>query len=101
MNSGTEIINGIYWGGNFETLKLLVQNNQVTDGEVMFFVGYSGWDAGQLNKELEQNSWLVTNSFNPDLLFAEEEENLWKDIVMGLGPKYAHIVNFPENPLWN
>lgn len=101
MNSGTEIINGIYWGGNFETLKLLINNNEIAEHEVMFFVGYSGWDAGQLNKELDQNSWLVTNNFNPDVLFAGEEENLWKDIVIGLGPKYAHIANFPENPLWN
>jgi putative transcriptional regulator len=101
MNSGMEVGSGIYWGGNFETLKLLITNNQVADNEIMFFLGYSGWDFGQLDKELEQNSWLVTNTYNPDLLFADEEENLWKDIVLGLGPKYAHIVNFPENPLWN
>lgn len=101
MNSGTEIAHGIYWGGNFETLKLLINGGQVREDEVMFFVGYSGWDVGQLDTELEQNSWLVTNNYNPDLLFDDEEENLWKDIVIGLGPKYAHIVNFPENPLWN
>ncbi len=101
MNSGTEIANGIYWGGNFETLKLLINTNQVNEKEVIFFVGYSGWDMGQLDREMEQNSWLVTNNYNQDLLFADEEENLWKDIVIGLGPKYAHIVNFPENPLWN
>lgn len=100
MNSGTEIIKGIYWGGNFETLKLLMDTNQIAEHEVMFFIGYSGWGAGQLDAELEQNSWLVTNNFNADLLFSEEE-NLWKDIILGLGPKYAHIVNFPENPLWN
>jgi putative transcriptional regulator len=101
MLSGTEIANGIYWGGNYETLKLLINNHEIEENEVMFFVGYSGWDVGQLDKELEQNSWLVTNKYSVDLLFADEEENLWKDIVIGLGPKYAHIVNFPENPLWN
>ncbi|RXF68876.1 YqgE/AlgH family protein [Arcticibacter tournemirensis] len=101
MNSGTEIGKGIYWGGNFETLKLLISNKQVQENEIRFFVGYSGWDIGQLAGELVQNSWLVTNQYNPDFIFTEEEENLWKDIVIGLGPKYAHIVNFPENPMWN
>jgi putative transcriptional regulator len=100
MISGTEIVDGIYWGGDFELLKQLINNKEIADHEVMFFVGYSGWEVGQLENELEQNSWLVSNSVNTDLLFAEEE-NLWKDIVKGLGPKYAHIANFPENPLWN
>lgn len=101
MNSGNEIGKGIYWGGNFETLKLLINNKQVEESEIRFFVGYSGWDIGQLDAELEQNSWLVTNQYNPDFIFTEEEDTLWKDIVIGLGPKYAHIVNFPENPMWN
>ena len=101
MNSGTEIVNGFYWGGSFETLKLLINTHQIDENEVRFFMGYSGWSPGQLSRELEQNSWLVTNKFNPAALFNEEEENLWREIVIGLGPKYAHIVNFPENPMWN
>jgi putative transcriptional regulator len=64
MNSGIEIGEGVFWGGNFETLKLLVENNQITDDEIKFFVGYSGWGEGQLQTELEQNSWLVTNGYN-------------------------------------
>ncbi|WP_423147218.1 YqgE/AlgH family protein [Rubrolithibacter danxiaensis] len=101
MNSGTEISNGIYWGGNFETLKLLIENRMVTEDEIKFFVGYSGWGDSQLQDELEQNSWLVTNTFNTSYVFVNDDENLWKDVVLGLGPKYAHIANFPENPLWN
>lgn len=101
MNSGIEISNGLFWGGNFETLKLLIDNNQIDENEIRFFVGYSGWDVTQLDKELAQNSWLVTNKYNSEFLFTDDEDNLWKDIVLGLGPKYAHIVNFPENPMWN
>ncbi|WP_256012463.1 YqgE/AlgH family protein [Desertivirga xinjiangensis] len=100
MNSGIEIANGIFWGGSFETLKVLISNGQINDHEIRFFIGYSGWSLDQLDREQQQNSWLVTNRYNPELLFSEEE-NLWRDIVIGLGPKYAHIVNFPENPLWN
>ena len=101
MNSGTEISKGIFWGGNFETLKLLVENNEIEEGEVRFFLGYSGWDLGQLDKELQQNSWLVTNKYNSEFLFNDEQDSLWRNVILGLGPKYAHIVNFPENPQWN
>jgi putative transcriptional regulator len=92
---------GVYWGGNFETIKILINNYQLNPKEIKFFAGYSGWDAGQLNNELEQNSWLVTNKYNNEVIFVENEENLWKEVVIGLGPRYAHIANFPENPQWN
>lgn len=101
MHSGAEIAKGIFWGGNFETLKLLINNNEVEEGEVRFFLGYSGWDLGQLDKELKQNSWLVTNNYDSGFLFDDEHDNLWRNVILGLGPKYAHIVNFPENPQWN
>ncbi|MXV15452.1 YqgE/AlgH family protein [Hufsiella ginkgonis] len=101
MNSGEEIGNGIYWGGNFETLKLLVNSGQVEPHEIKFFMGYSGWGVAQLDQEIGQNSWLVTNHYNNDIVFLDDEENLWKEVVIGLGPRYAHIAKFPENPMWN
>jgi putative transcriptional regulator len=101
LHSGVEIMDGIYWGGNFETLKLLINTDQINSSEIKFFAGYSGWGEEQLNQELEQNSWLVANKFNSEVIFVEEEENLWREVIIGLGPKYAHIANFPENPQWN
>lgn len=101
LESGTEIANGTYWGGDFENLKILINKNQIRADEIKFFVGYSGWAIEQLKVEMEQNSWLVTNKYIPGLLFLEDEENLWKEALRGLGPKFAHIANFPENPLWN
>ncbi len=101
MNSGIEVAEGIYWGGNFETLKLLIENNQISEKDIKFFVGYSGWGEGQLQSELDQNSWLVTNEYNASTIYLSNEENLWKEVVIALGPKYAHIANFPENPMWN
>ena len=101
LNSGIEIKEGLYWGGNFETLKVLLNNNQISKDEIKFFAGYSGWSAGQMEDELDQNSWLVTDRYSREVIFVEDEENLWREVVIGLGPKYAHIANFPENPQWN
>ncbi len=101
LNSGTEIINGIYWGGNFEGLKILIKNKQIEQSGIKFFIGYSGWGYEQLKMEMKQNSWLITQKYHPDIVFVQDEENLWKEVVISFGPKYAHIVNFPENPMWN
>ncbi|HEY1010097.1 MAG: YqgE/AlgH family protein [Daejeonella sp.] len=101
LNSGIEIRDGIYWGGNFEALQVLLSTGQIKSSEIKFFIGYSGWGEEQLDGELEQNSWLVSDKFNSEVIFVEDEENLWREVVIGLGPKYAHIANFPENPQWN
>ncbi len=101
LNSGIEIRDGIYWGGNFEALQVLISTGQIKSSEIKFFIGYSGWGEEQLDGELEQNSWLVSDKFNSEVIFVEDEENLWREVVIGLGPKYAHIANFPENPQWN
>jgi putative transcriptional regulator len=101
LGSGIDLGDGIYWGGNFEILKLLIQNGEIRDDEIKFFIGYSGWSEKQLDAELKENTWIVTNSFNPDLIFVHDEENLWKEVIVNLGPKYAHVAQFPINPQWN
>lgn len=100
IGEGIEIWDGIYWGGDFDRVKELAMLNMLKADEIKFFVGYSGWTQGQLDVELIENAWIVANKFNPNMLFANEE-NLWKEVVISLGDRYAHIANFPENPTLN
>ncbi len=101
IEGGIELENGLFWGGDFEAVKELLTSYGLADGEIKFFIGYSGWTAGQLDAEIEDDSWIVTDKFNAEILFANDEQNMWKDVVKGLGQRYAHIANFPENPELN
>ena len=101
LQSGEEIGNGIYWGGNFETLKILINTNAIEESEIKFFMGYSGWDDGQLKRELDQNAWMVSDISHPDIIFGNDDEKLWRDVIVNLGPKYAHVSNFPIDPSLN
>ncbi len=101
MQSGAQIAEGVYWGGNFETLKLLVNHQQIQPEEVKFFVGYAGWESEQLAEELLQKSWILNNKYPHSLPFETEVDELWKEVVLALGPNFAHLANFPENPMWN
>lgn len=101
LNSGEEIANGIYWGGNFETLKILIDSHSISTDEVKFFLGYSGWGEDQLYHEINDNTWIVSDRYTQDLLFSHDEEAVWKSVIIGLGPKYAHISNFPSDPSLN
>src|SRR5690606_3260475 len=101
LNSGVDLGEGIFWGGNFEALKILLENKEINNDEIKFFIGYSGWTMGQLAHELKENTWMISNDFNPDLIFVSDEENLWKEVIVNLGPKFAHVAQFPKNPTWN
>jgi putative transcriptional regulator len=101
IDDGIEIADGVFWGGDFETVKSLVSNYILTENEIKFFAGYSGWTPGQLDVEIGEDTWIVANKFNPEILFTNDEQNLWREVVIGLGQRYAHIANFPENPELN
>jgi len=101
LNDGEEIAKGIYWGGNFETLRILIANNSIDAGEIKFFIGYSGWAEQQLKDEIDENTWIVSDQFHPDVVFSDNEEELWREVIINLGPKYAHVSNFPQNPNLN
>jgi putative transcriptional regulator len=101
LNSGEEIAKGIYWGGNFEALKILVNDNLISQDEIKFFLGYSGWSRGQLFEEIKENTWIVSDKYHPDLIFSQNEEELWKEVIINLGDKYAHVSNFPSDPSLN
>lgn len=98
IEGGIEIAKGIYWGGDFEIVKTLISSYQLNWTEIRFFMGYSGWSAKQLENEIKEDSWIVAEIKSNDSIFTHNEENLWRESVIGLGQRYAHIANFPEDP---
>ena len=96
-----EVLDGIYWGGDFEQVKTLINSYSINENEIKFFLGYSGWSEGQLEVELSEDAWIVAESYPVDLIFNLTDAELWRQLVIGLGKRYAHIVNFPEDPSLN
>lgn len=91
------------WNGNFETIKTLIKGKKITENEIRFFIGYSGWSAQQLENEIQSNSWLVAPASMELVMNAgkDTDENLWKEVVKSMGKDYSILANFPENPMWN
>jgi putative transcriptional regulator len=93
------IIDDLFWGGNFDHLKDLINSGKVGNNQVRFFLGYSGWGKSQLQEELDEDSWLVAD-INSSIVMSDTNE-LWKKMVKKLGGKYSIWENFPENPSLN
>jgi putative AlgH/UPF0301 family transcriptional regulator len=98
--SQAEVISGLHFATETRHLEWLVQQ---AEGEMMFFVGYAGWSAGQLEKELESGSWLVTPA-TAERVFRNEED-LWSSIkrevaMAAVQPDYKPEV-LPQDPSRN
>jgi putative transcriptional regulator len=64
------------------------------------YAGYSGWGAGQLEGEMDVDSWIVEPPM-PAELFPEDSETLWSDVLDRKGGQYALIARMPEDPSVN
>ncbi|HHJ09649.1 MAG TPA: YqgE/AlgH family protein [Bacteroidetes bacterium] len=91
------IFSEIYWGGDFERLKKLIEQGVATRNNLRFFIGYSGWDAGQLERELSENSWVIAKLRVNQIMMGNDQE-IWKKVLRDLGKKYKLWADFPENP---
>lgn len=100
IEGSTPIIDGLYWGGSYEVLRLLIESKQVEPSDFRFFIGYSGWSPGQLDSELKINSWLVSSATTENV-FSDEPDKLWGDILRKMGKKFALLASFPEDPSVN
>lgn len=100
LENSIEIAPGIFYGGDFERLQEMMESDELDAIQIRFFIGYSGWGNGQLDQELKENSWLITEA-SQARAFNEDFADLWKSTVRDMGKRYEHIANFPENPIWN
>lgn len=94
------LLEGVYWGGNFEAIKnmLMVMPSRISD--FRFFLGYSGWGPGQLEAEIESGGWVLTEA-TEEIIFSEDSEKAWRTIMKQLGGEYALFSNVPDDPSMN
>ena len=100
ISESYEVIDGVYWGGNLNEIKLMIHTGEINESNFRFFLGYSGWSKAQLDNELKHESWLVLNSTKRDV-FTEKPEKLWGDLLQSFGNKYNNWLNIPINPQHN
>lgn len=54
------------------------------------FLGYAGWDGGQLEQEIRRNDWLIAPA-DDALVFAEDPEQVWIDAMSSIGIDPANL----------
>jgi putative transcriptional regulator len=67
---------------------------------VRAFVGYAGWNPGQLEEEVKHNAWVVQKAA-PNALKLDAVPKLWFEIMRGLGPWFKMLAAAPDDPSLN
>ncbi len=96
-----EISLGIFWGGDFSKVAELISNGDINENDIRFFLGYSGWEANQLEEELKANSWVVTKNIYKNNVIEKDYKSFWKEKMLEFGGEYSIWSNAPENPNYN
>ncbi len=100
IENSFEIMEGLYWGGDMEIIEELLKLNKLSSKNIRFFVGYSGWQAKQLDNELKRNSWVVANTNVKEILHTKPSQ-MWSSFLKNMGGAYSFWPNFPTDPSTN
>lgn len=88
---------GVYFGGDFEVLKMFMESGEKLAGRLKFMVGYSGWTSGQLDSELKRHDWAVLKENAPSIIFDTSDDNTWDKAVATFGDHYRLWRTWPDD----
>ena len=90
----------IFWGGDIDSIRELIKTGKINKSQIRFFLGYSGWSAGQLERELKENSWVIAK-VNSNIVLNNGGDDIWKKVLRGFKNKYKMWADFPDSPEMN
>jgi putative transcriptional regulator len=97
LKGSHKIADGIYWGGDYQQLKVMIEAGEITPDQIKFLAGYSGWHSRQLQKEIKTDNWWVTGADKYSILI-EEPTIMWGKVLTNMGHVYGILNDFPEDP---
>jgi len=101
IENAVPIRDGIHWGGEFEDLLTKVDTGTLKSSDLRFYLGYSGWGPGQLEAELEADSWIVCDFVSDELLFDTEPSVIWRKALDNMGGRFSVYSKYPVDPRLN
>jgi len=85
---GMRIAEGLYLSTSPDLLRRLLEPKPPS--HMRLLVGYSGWGPGQLEAELGESSWLMSD-IDRDLIFNTPADQLWEAAIRRLGADPAAL----------
>lgn len=91
---------GVFINGDFNDIMNYIDRDDYNPNNIKFFCGYASWQIGQLQREINENSWIVSSS-NRELIFDDKPNDIWGISLDSLGGKYSIWAKYPKYPILN
>ncbi|WP_106565719.1 YqgE/AlgH family protein [Cecembia rubra] len=101
FDTSIQLREDLWWGGDFDEFLELLKLGKIEESKIRFFIGYSGWASGQLEDELEENTWIVCDTADAESVFRASPEELWRIILKNMGGEFQQLANYPIDPRLN
>jgi putative transcriptional regulator len=76
---GGQVADNVYMGGDFKKAVQLLNSGELPVDDVRLYIGYCGWDVNELDDEIAEGSWQLTNA-SVDLVFSISNESTWEEL---------------------
>jgi len=100
LSESQHIVDDVYWGGNFFELSKLIEDGEVSQDQIRFFIGYSGWREKQLAEELDSDMWFAKNANYLELMQSPADD-LWAKELIKINPSFKAFTDFSFDPSLN
>jgi putative transcriptional regulator len=100
VGKSLKILDGLYWGGDIDAIREMLEMRLIKENEIRFFIGYAGWNPKQLDREILEKSWVLSHT-SVDEIINMHPEKLWPGYLKSMGSDYAIWANFPADPSFN
>jgi putative transcriptional regulator len=94
------ICRNVQLGLEVERLKAILAEPFLPGESLHAYIGYAGWGPGQLAKELEEESWILSTS-RASIVFDTPPEESWERALHSLGDDWGRLAQFPPDRQWN
>lgn len=87
------VLPGVHFGGSLELVRRVFQG----EGQLRFFLGYSGWSPGQLDEELAADAWFVVPAEVGEI-WTKDWRLMWERLMAKVDPQLGWMAQLPEDP---
>ncbi len=101
FGKGLEVLPGLFVGAGLDNIREYVEGGGEISGKLRFFLGYSGWHAGQLEDEISAHTWAVNRHPDGHNILRGRGISYWERAVKALGSDFGDWIRVPENPSLN
>ncbi|MGD0462777.1 MAG: YqgE/AlgH family protein [Tepidisphaeraceae bacterium] len=97
MVKDADVLPGVFFTTEKSKIESLLKHR---NGQARYFVGYAGWSPGQLEEEMELESWIVADAAPANVF--DDQANLWVTLMRKrLLGQWVDPSRIPDDPTVN